>query len=57
MATPSFDLVDIIRTIQKKRRFVIVITAIAMVLGGTFFAIKKKKYKRGVLDCSYIDFK
>ena len=45
MATPSFDLVDIIRTIQKKRRFVIVITAIAMILGGSFFLFKKKKYK------------
>ncbi len=45
MATPSFDLIDIIRTIQKQKRFVIAITAIAMALGGLFLLVKKKKYR------------
>ncbi|MCW3121438.1 MAG: hypothetical protein JWQ38_930 [Flavipsychrobacter sp.] len=45
MAIPSFDLIDVIRTIQKKKRFIILITAVAMALGGVFLAIKKKKYK------------
>src|SRR5271156_578229 len=45
MPAPSFDLVDILRTVQKQKRFIIIITALAIVLGGTFFAVKKKKYK------------
>jgi len=45
MASPSFDLVDIIRTIQKRRNFVIIITAAAIALGAVFFLVKKKKYK------------
>jgi capsular polysaccharide biosynthesis protein len=45
MATPSFDLIDIIRTIQKRKRFIIIITVLAMLAGGLFLAVKKKKYK------------
>jgi capsular polysaccharide biosynthesis protein len=45
MNTPTFDLVDIVRTIQKQRRIVILITAVAVVLGGVFLLIKKKKFK------------
>jgi uncharacterized protein involved in exopolysaccharide biosynthesis len=45
MATPSFDLIDVIRTIQKQKRFIIIITAVSLALGGLFLAIKKKKYK------------
>jgi len=45
MATPSFDLIDVIRTIQKRRIFVIVITALAMALGVVFLVVKKKKFK------------
>ncbi len=45
MAAPSFDLVDIIRTIQKQKRFIIIVTAVAVALGGLFLVIKKKKYK------------
>jgi len=45
MTETSFDLVDIIRTIQKKRKFIIIITVIAVALGGVFMVIKKKKYK------------
>jgi LPS O-antigen subunit length determinant protein (WzzB/FepE family) len=45
MANPTFDLVDVIRTIQKKKRFIIIITVIALALGGLFLLVKKKKYK------------
>jgi len=45
MAAPTFDLIDTIRTIQKQKRFIIIITALAIALGGLFVLIKKKKYK------------
>jgi len=45
MTETSFDLVDIIRTIQKKRNFIIIITVVAILLGAVFLVIKKKKYK------------
>ena len=45
MAAPSFDLIDVIRTIQKQKRFIILMTVLAIALGGLFLAIKKKKYK------------
>src|ERR1700677_806480 len=45
MATPSFDLVDVIRVIQKQRKFIILITVIAVALGGLFLIAKRKKYK------------
>lgn len=45
MAAPSFDLVDVTRTIQKNKRFIIVVTIIAMALGALFIAVKKKKYR------------
>ncbi len=45
MSTPSFDLLDVIKTIQKQKRFIIIITLVAIGLGGVFFAIKKKKFK------------
>jgi capsular polysaccharide biosynthesis protein len=45
MAIPSFDLIDIIRTIQKRKMFIISMTVVAMLLGGLFLLIKKKKYK------------
>lgn len=45
MATPSFDLIDVLRTIQKQKRIIIVLTLVAVGLGGIFFAIKRKKFK------------
>ncbi len=45
MAIPSFDLIDIIRTIQKRKHFIIIITVLCVALGGLFLVIKKKKYK------------
>ena len=45
MATPSFDLIDMIRVIQKKIRIILVITALAAVAGIVVFFLKPKKYK------------
>lgn len=45
MSTPSFDLIDVIRTIQKQKRIIIIITAIAIALGAVFFVVKRKKFK------------
>ncbi len=45
MGVPSFDLIDIIKTIQKKKFIIITITVIAAILGMIFFYAKKKKYK------------
>ncbi len=45
MTNISFDLIDIIRTIQKQKRFIIIITAVGIVLAGVFLAMKKSKYK------------
>ncbi len=45
MTNTSFDLVDIIRTIQKKRRFIMLMTVAAIVLGGFFLMIRHTKYK------------
>ncbi len=45
MATPSFDLIDVIRTMQKHSRFIIIITVLCMAAGGVLLAVKKPKYK------------
>ncbi len=45
MAAPTFDLIESIRTIQKKRIFILVITILAMCVGGLFMVVKKKKYR------------
>ncbi len=45
MTNISFDLVDVIRTIQKQKRFIIIVTIVGMALAGGFLAVKKKKYK------------
>lgn len=45
MTNISFDLVDIIRTIQKQKRFILIITVAGVVLAGALLAIKQKKYK------------
>lgn len=45
MTVPSFNLVEVIRVILKQKRIIIVITALAMLVGGVFFMVKKKKYK------------
>ncbi len=45
MTNTSFDLVDIIRTLQKKRNFILLMTLVAIVLGGVFLLIRHTKYK------------
>lgn len=44
MSTPRFDLVDITQTIRKRRRFILIITVVAVVVGGVFGLMRKKKY-------------
>ena len=45
MAAPTFDLIDTVRTIQNKWRFIMIMTVLAVALGGLFLVVKKKKYK------------
>lgn len=45
MSTPSFDLIDVVRTIQKQKRIIIIITLAAIGLGAIFFVAKRKKFK------------
>ncbi|RYE25349.1 MAG: hypothetical protein EOP51_04380 [Sphingobacteriales bacterium] len=45
MATPRFDVIDITQTIRRHRRFILVVTLVAMALGVVFSLIRKKKYK------------
>ncbi len=45
MAAPSFDLIDVIRTIQKRKILIIVITVLAVAVGALFHTVKKKKYQ------------
>lgn len=45
MTNVSFDLVDIIRTIQKKKIIIIAVTLVAMALAGGLLLVKKTKYK------------
>ena len=45
MPTPSFDLIDVIKTIQKQKRLILLMTLAAMGVGCIFFLVKKKKYK------------
>src|SRR5579875_2894507 len=44
MSTPNFDLVDIVHTIRNRRRFVIIITILAVLVGIAFFYVRKKRY-------------
>jgi uncharacterized protein involved in exopolysaccharide biosynthesis len=48
MATPRFDVIDIVQTIRNRRRFVMIVTAVAMVLGGLLYIVRKKKFKAQV---------
>ncbi|GAA4465383.1 hypothetical protein GCM10023093_17490 [Nemorincola caseinilytica] len=45
MTNISFDLIDVIRTIQKQKRFIIIVTLAGMALAGAALLVKKKKYK------------
>jgi len=45
MASPSFDLIDVIRNIQKNIRFILLVTVATTIVGVIFFFVKPKKYK------------
>lgn len=45
MATPRFDLVDVVQAIRNRRKFVLIVTLAAAVIGGVFYLVKQKKYK------------
>jgi len=45
MSTPRFDLVEIIRIIERRKRFVMSVTLIALILGLVFHLVRKKKYE------------
>ncbi len=45
MSTPRFDLVDVVQTLRKNLRLLIIVSVITMVLGGLFFAFGRKYYK------------
>jgi uncharacterized protein involved in exopolysaccharide biosynthesis len=45
MAAPSFDLIDIIRTLQKKFGLIVAVTVAAALLGLAVFSVRPKKYK------------
>lgn len=45
MTNISFDLLDIIRTIQKQKRFILIVTLAGVALAVAALVVKKKKYK------------
>ncbi len=45
MSTPRFDLVDVTQTLRNRRRLIIIVTAIAAVLGAAAFLVSKREYK------------
>lgn len=45
MSAPSFDLVDIIQTLRKNRKTILIVTVVVAVLGGVLFSINKRQYK------------
>jgi uncharacterized protein involved in exopolysaccharide biosynthesis len=44
MSVIRFDLIEIVQIIRKHRRFVLIISCIAAVLGAAFYFVKNKKY-------------
>ena len=45
MSTTRFDLVDIIRIVERRKRFIIIVTLAALVLGLVFHLFRAKKYE------------
>jgi len=45
MSTTSFDLVDILRTLEQRKRFILTVTLVALVIGLLFHFIRKKNYE------------
>lgn len=44
MSSPRFDLVDIVQTIKKRFRFVVIVTIVAAVIGLAFHFLRKKEF-------------
>lgn len=44
MSTPSFDLVDIVQTIRKRFRFIMIVTLAAALIGIVFHLLRKKEF-------------
>ena len=45
MASPTFDLIDVIRIVQKKFKLIVAITVATAMLGVVVFLVRPKKYK------------
>ncbi len=45
MAVPSFDLLDIIRALRRRRNFIIAMVVLGMALGVGFSLVRRSKYK------------
>lgn len=45
MSNPRFDLVDIIQTLRKNSKLLLIATIASAVLGAVFYVVGKKKYK------------
>lgn len=45
MSTPRYDLVDIVQTLRKNRRTILLVSVITAALGGIIFFIGKRDYK------------
>jgi len=45
MSTTRFDLVDIVRIIERRKRFILVVTLVTLVLGVLVYLVRKKKYE------------
>lgn len=43
--TPRFDLVDIAQTLQRRRKFILIITILAAAVGAVSHLLQEKKYK------------
>ncbi len=43
--SPRFDLIDIVQTLQKRFRYILIISVAAAVLGAVVYLVRTKKYK------------
>lgn len=44
-AAPRFDLIDVVQTLVRRRRFIILVTVAALIVGAIAHFVSKKKYK------------
>lgn len=44
MSTPRFDLVDIVQTIRKRFRFILVVTCVAAIIGLIFHFVREREF-------------